>query len=134
MDKFSILWAYEAENWIQERKRFAEKIGSTWNPEKYFYTPSRKVKKGLHNTLMRIYDEVVLFTTIMNWYIGKGRDYLSMRIWFGDVEDQEGNGFYLDIWYEHMLSATYYRIRMDGDDSEVGRVMFEKLPSLDYEY
>lgn len=134
MDKFTIEWAHEAENWIIEKKRFSEKLGITWDPERWFYTPSKKVKKGLHNALLRIYDDVVLFTNIIMWFIGKDKDHSSMRIWFFDVEDRDGNGFYLDIWYEHMLSSTYYRINMDGDESEVGRVIFENLPSIDYRH
>lgn len=134
MDKFTILWANEADDWIQERKRFADMIGTTWDPKERIYNPSNKVKKGLHNALLRIYDDVVLFTNIIHWFDGKGKDHLSMRIWFGDVEDRDGFGFCLDLWHEPKFSATYYKIMEDSSEIEVGRVIFEQLPSLDYNY
>jgi len=98
MDNFTISWANEADSWIKERKRLGEKIGPVWFSRDRIYHPSNLVKKGLRNALVRLYDEVVLFTNIMNWFIGKGKDHISMRIWFGDVEDRDGNGFYLSLW------------------------------------
>ena len=134
MDKFTILWAHEAELWIQDMKGYSEKGGYTLDLEKRFYTPSKKIKKDLHNAIIRIHDDVVLFTNILTWFIGKGKDFPHLRIWFMDVEDRDGNGFYLDLWYNPKDSAMLYKIKIDDDDRELGRVIFDNLPSLDYNY
>jgi len=118
---FNILWAYEAEDWIQHHK----KLGP-WEEDEHICVPGEEEKIALETELCTLSDIIKTFARKMI-ELRMDEEYEScMKIWFNVLVD-----FYIEFGYEPAVEATYFIIR-DYKDRETARIIFKDLSSRDY--
>ena len=122
MSGFNILWAHEAEDWIQYHKE----LGGGWEEEKQICVPDEEEKIDLETELYTLSDIIKKFARKMIELTMDKKYESRMKIWFNVLVD-----FYIEFWYEPAEEATYFIIR-DYKDRETARIIFKDIPSIDY--
>ena len=118
---FNILWAHEAEDWIEIHRKL-----TGWDEDEFIGVPDEEEKLTLETELYILSDIVKTFARKMI-ELEKDKDYQSrMKIWFNVLVD-----FYIEFWYEPAEEATYFVIH-DYKDRETARIIFKDLSSIDY--
>ncbi|MQY82395.1 hypothetical protein GH157_01730 [archaeon] len=119
---FNILWAHEAEDWIQYHKE----LGGGWEEEKQICVPNEEEKIDLETELYTLSDIVKKFAREMIDLM-KDEKYESwMTIWFNVSRD-----FNIKFWYEPEDKATHFIIR-DDKFRTTARIIFKDIPSIDF--
>ena len=121
MSGFNILWAYEAEDWIQHHKKMGP-----WEEDEHIYVPDEEEKIDLETELYTLSDIIKTFARKMIELRMDEKYESCMKIWFNVLVD-----FYIEFWYEPAVEATYFKIR-DYKDRETARIIFKDLSSIDY--
>lgn len=118
---FNILWAYEAEDWIQHHRKMGP-----WEEDEHIYVPNKEEKIALETELYTLSDIVKTFARKMI-ELEKDKDYESwMTIWFNVSMD-----FNIKFWYDSSAEATHFIIRDDAFRT-TARIIFKDIPSIDF--
>lgn len=130
MSGFTILWAFEAEGWIQYHEELYEEIGGAFVG---VYTPSEEEKQNIESEMSLLFDYIhtLGFKLMELQIIHKRSGYLEIYL---EIPDMNEEGVYIDVWYEPSYSAVFFQINKSGElnDVEVARIIFEDIPSVDY--
>ena len=118
---FNILWAHEAEDWIQNHKKMGP-----WEEDEHIYVPDEEEKIALETELYTLSDIIKTFARKMVELSMDEKYESCMKVWFNVLVD-----FYIEFWYEPAVESTYFKIR-DYKDRETARIIFKDLSSIDY--
>jgi len=125
MSRFTVLWAYEAEEWIQDKKKLGEETGNPWSEDENIHIPSDEEKKGVESEISSLFNILTTFAKKILEIHRVFENEIYMKIWFNTLS------VYVEFWYEPADSGVYFIIR-DDRDIEWGRIIFEDIPSINY--
>ena len=121
MSGFNILWAHEAEDWIEIHRKL-----TGWDEDEFIRVPDEEEKITLETELYILSDIIKTFARKMIELTMDEKYESRMKIWFNVLVD-----FYIDFRYEPAEEATCFTI-FDYRDRETARIIFEDLSSIDY--